>query len=161
MKDSQGATDAGERVTRIYFAGSISGGRDDQRLYRRIIDYLGKHGQVLTEHIGNLDLSADGELETSEADIYRRDMAWLAKADIVVAEVTTPSLGVGYEMAAAEQLDKPVLCLFRPCRDRRLSAMLAGNPHLTVRTYRDWSEIPPLIDEYISSVKVGRRATPS
>ena len=139
-------------MARIYFAGSISGGRDDHQLYRRIIDYLGKHGRVLTEHIGNLGLSADGEKGLSDEDIYRRDMAWLEMADIVVAEVTTPSLGVGYEMAAAARLAKPVLCLFRPRPGQRLSAMLAGNPHLTVREYQEWSEIPPLIDEYVSSV---------
>lgn len=38
---------------KIYFAGSIRGGRKDAGLYKKIIDYLGKYGEVLTEHIGN------------------------------------------------------------------------------------------------------------
>lgn len=33
---------------------------------------------------------------------------------MVVAEVTQPSLGVGYELGRAVALHKPVLCLFRP-----------------------------------------------
>lgn len=33
---------------------------------------------------------------------------------MVVAEVTQPSLGVGYELGWAVALGKPILCLFRP-----------------------------------------------
>ncbi|KAB0337781.1 hypothetical protein FD755_025470, partial [Muntiacus reevesi] len=46
--------------------------------------------------------------------IHDRDLAWLQQADAVVAEVTQPSLGVGYELGRAVALHKPVLCLFRP-----------------------------------------------
>lgn len=33
---------------------------------------------------------------------------------VVVAEVTQPSLGVGYELGRAVVLNKQILCLFRP-----------------------------------------------
>uniref|UniRef100_A0A8C2Y0N5 2'-deoxynucleoside 5'-phosphate N-hydrolase 1 n=1 Tax=Capra hircus TaxID=9925 RepID=A0A8C2Y0N5_CAPHI len=46
--------------------------------------------------------------------IHDRDLAWLQQADVVVAEVTQPSLGVGYELGWAVALHKPVLCLFHP-----------------------------------------------
>ena len=45
---------------KIYFAGSIRGGRDDKELYLEIINLLGKYGKVLTEHIGDKTLSAMG-----------------------------------------------------------------------------------------------------
>uniref|UniRef100_A0A4W2F8K6 2'-deoxynucleoside 5'-phosphate N-hydrolase 1 n=1 Tax=Bos indicus x Bos taurus TaxID=30522 RepID=A0A4W2F8K6_BOBOX len=50
--------------------------------------------------------------------IHDWDLAWLQQADVVVAEVTQPSLGVGYELGRAVALHKPVLCLFRPQSDR-------------------------------------------
>lgn len=36
---------------KIYFAGSIRGGREDAALYQRIIQYINKTEVVLTEHI--------------------------------------------------------------------------------------------------------------
>lgn len=37
---------------------------------------------------------------------------------VVVAEVTQPSLGVGYELGRAVDMKKKVLCLFRPSSGR-------------------------------------------
>lgn len=37
---------------KIYFAGSIRGGRDDASIYARLIEELKTHGEVLTEHVG-------------------------------------------------------------------------------------------------------------
>ncbi len=49
-----------------------------------------------------------------------------SEASIVIAEVTQPSIGVGYEIAAAEALEKTIVCLFRPDAGVRRSAMLAS-----------------------------------
>ncbi|MCL7970955.1 MAG: nucleoside 2-deoxyribosyltransferase, partial [marine benthic group bacterium] len=81
------------------------------------------------------DLSDGGEQGADDAHIYARDIDWLREADAVVAEVSTPSLGVGYEIARAAQMGKPVVCLFRPEAGRRLSAMIRGNPAVRVLEY--------------------------
>jgi hypothetical protein len=120
---------------RIYFSASISGGRDDAPRYAALISALSRRGSVLTEHIGNPDLSDGGEGDPSDTEIYARDIEWLEEADVVIAEVTTPSLGVGYEVARAAGMRKPVVCLFRPDRGRRLSAMIRGNPAVRVLEY--------------------------
>ena len=80
---------------KIYFAGSVRGGRDDKELYAEIVNKLGPFGTVLTEHLADKSLTSAGEGNISERDIYARDVEWLMSADAVVAEVTTPSLGVG------------------------------------------------------------------
>jgi nucleoside 2-deoxyribosyltransferase len=135
---------------KIYFAGSIRGGRGDASLYQQIIALLRKHGEVLTEHVGDTNLTAVGEDGSSDAVIYERDMAWLTQADVVVAEVTVPSHGVGYEVARAEGLGKPVLCLYRPGTARRLSAMLAGNSGLRCEAYGSVTELGPILDRFLS-----------
>jgi nucleoside 2-deoxyribosyltransferase len=134
---------------KIYFAGSIRGGRDDAALYRQIIALLKEYGEVLTEHIGGAELSSTGEESLPDEAIYARDMAWLAEADAVIAEVTVASHGVGYEIARAEVLGKPVLCIHRPSAGRRLSAMLAGNPMLRCETYASPNELRPIVERFL------------
>jgi len=136
---------------KIYFAGSIRGGRDDAVLYRQIIALLMEYGDVLTEHVGDASLTSTGEDGPSDEVIYERDMAWLTEADAVIAEVTTPSHGVGYEVARAEALGKPVLCLHRRTTGRWLSAMLAGNPALWCETYDSVEELRPILEQFLRS----------
>ncbi len=135
---------------KIYFAGSIRGGRGDVEIYGGIIAHLRGRGEVLTEHVGNVDLSSSGEEGLSDTAIYRRDIGWIAEADVVVAEVSTPSLGVGYEIAKAEELGKPVLCLFRESEGRSLSAMIDGSPKATIRRYESLRSAIAAIDEFLS-----------
>ena len=133
---------------KIYFAGSIRGGRDDHELYADIISLLQNYGDVLTEHVGGANLSVHGE-SLLDSEIYDRDLAWLREADVVVAEVTTPSLGVGYEIGKATEWNKRVLCLYRPADNRRLSGMLTGCPGVRVYEYRAVDELKEIFDEFL------------
>lgn len=135
---------------KIYFAGSIRGGRDDKDIYLQIIELLKTYGDVLTEHIGNSELTSYGE-SISDEFIYNRDMKWLNGADVVVAEVTTPSLGVGYEIGKAES-NKPVLCIYRKIENKRVSAMLAGNSNLLVKEYSDLATLTPIFANFFKSL---------
>ncbi len=134
---------------KIYFAGSIRAGRDDQELYHRLIQGLQRHGQVLTVHVGDPSLTQWGDDGPSDQNIYARDMAWLADADLIVAEVSTPSLGVGYELGRAESLGKPTLCLYREQDGRRLSAMVSGNPNMVVVRYQTVEEAQTYIRTFL------------
>jgi len=133
----------------IYFAGAIRGGRDDAELYGKLVTFLGQYGVVLTEHVGN-DVLLQEEQQLSEQEIFRRDMDWLDQADIVIAEVTTPSLGVGYELGVAHHLGKNILCLFRPQGDQRLSAMVTGNDFFEVQQYSNFTEACELITTFLN-----------
>ena len=87
---------------KIYFAGSIRGGRLDADLYRRMIEYMQKSHDVLTEHVVSPDLNLT-EQGKRDVEIYDQDTAWLRESDILIGECTCPSLGVGYELAYAEK----------------------------------------------------------
>lgn len=50
---------------KIYFAGSIRGGRDDAALYKRMIDYMKRTNVVLTEHIGKSNMSLKAQTKPS------------------------------------------------------------------------------------------------
>ena len=135
-------------MRKIYFAGSIRGGRADAELYRRMIEYIQKTDIVLTEHVGNLALSKIEGEEDREAAIYEQDTAWLRESDLVIAECTTPSLGVGYELAYAERFGKPVY-IFYDKRRTNLSAMLSGDKYFHLRPYSEEKEIYPMLDQIL------------
>ncbi len=131
----------------IYFAGSIRGGRGDRALYAEIIRSLQAYGRVLTEHIADESLTDDGET-LGDKDIHDRDIDWLRSATCVVAEVTTPSLGVGYEIGRAVEWKVPILCLFRSAEGRRVSAMIAGSEGVEMREYKDARDLPRIFDDF-------------
>jgi nucleoside 2-deoxyribosyltransferase len=136
---------------KIYFAGSIRGGRDDKDLYLQIIKVLSQYGSVLTEHIGEAALTSMGEAVT-ETFIYDRDVTWLLQSDVMVAEVTTASLGVGYEIGKAEGVGKQILCVYREIEGKKLSAMVMGNKNLVVKKYNSISELEQILKDFFSSL---------
>jgi len=134
---------------KIYFAGSIRGGREDAALYLQIIEYLKSFGEVLTEHIGDQKLTDLGDDGPTDRYIHDRDLEWLQSADVLVAEVTTVSMGVGYEIGRAVESGKKVLCLFRPESGKNLSAMIAGCPDLELVKYRNLNEAKAAIAGFL------------
>jgi hypothetical protein len=133
---------------KIYFAGAIRGGRQDAALYYEIVRQLQKHGEVLTEHVGDTELGVLGQ-DIGDTNIHDRDLDWLKNSDYLVAEVTTPSLGVGYEIGKATEWGKPVLCLYRPENGRSLSAMISGCDTVTVREYQSAPELKEIFAEFL------------
>ena len=131
-------------MKKIYFAGSIRGGRIDAELYNRLIGYMQKTSIVLTEHIGSphLNLLEQGK---RDIEIYDQDTAWLRESDVLIAECTCPSLGVGYELAYAEKIGKPCH-IFYDRTKTQLSAMLTGNPYFIIHPYENEDEIYLIID---------------
>lgn len=141
----------------IYFAGSIRGGREDVELYLQLIEHLRQYGNVLTEHVGDRTLALKGEDGLTNPAIHNRDMGWLGRSKRIVAEVTTASLGVGYEIGRIVERNewvkpeerKDILCLYRPSADRRLSAMIAGSIGVTNAEYQTIEGAKRIIDGWI------------
>lgn len=142
-------------ATTIYFSGAISGGRADVVLYRRLVEVLESEGYyVLAGAVAAEEVSAGGEtLHPSE--ICARDLAWLDQSDLVVAEVSVPSLGVGYEIAYATRIRRiPVIALYRKAFTQRCSAMISGDPDVHLIEYEDASAMLP---ELLESLRRLRR----
>ena len=111
----------------IYFCGSIRAGRQDVDLYGTLIEKLSKYGEVLTPFVADKSITVLGsEHSGGDKGIHDRDLELLSACSLVVAEVTVPSLGVGYELGRAVAMGKRVLCLYRPSEGRILSAMIRG-----------------------------------
>tara|TARA_B100001113_G_C20974822_1_gene563456 strand:+ start:318 stop:734 length:417 start_codon:yes stop_codon:yes gene_type:complete len=133
----------------IYFSGSIRGGRDDANIYHQIISYLKEYGNVLTEHIGNDSLTSDGEHKKSNKEIHDRDLELLQESDIIIAEVTNPSLGVGYEIAKAIQYQKKIICIYRKIYNKEISAMILGSDDLICIEYDNLEALKITLNSYL------------
>lgn len=129
---------------------SISGShsKGTEKINIQLIKYLKSFGEVLTEHFSNPDYKKVGETKISNKKIHDRDMKWLLKADLIVAEVSNASLGVGYEIGRAIENKKKILCLRKKSK-KRLSAMISGSEGLTLKEYKSIEDAKIIIDEYI------------
>lgn len=139
----------------IYFACSITGGRQDELAYQNLVAALQEHGhQVPTALLASPDVMPMEGLVTAD-EVYERDVNWIKECDCLLAEVSTPSHGVGYEIGLALSLGKKVLCLYR--QGCKVSKMILGNPNplLTVRSYETIEEGIYILDTYLAEINVG------
>ncbi len=135
---------------KIYFAGSIRGGRKDSEIYFEIVKILSKFGAVLTEHVADKNLSSYGEGKDDKY-IHDRDLRWIDECDVFVAEITTPSLGVGYEIRDSELKNKPTLCIYRQADDSKVSAMIAGSDTIVAESYKDIADLENIFEEFLKN----------
>ena len=133
-----------------YFSCSITGGRAEQQIYKRIVEHLQKRGwDVPTAHLAEAGV-LDEEVVIDPRVVYRRDVNWVLESDILVAEVSTPSHGVGYEIALAELHKKPVFCCYQ--QGKKVSKMILGNENslYQIYAYKEIDDLLPALDDFLT-----------
>jgi len=137
---------------KIYFACSITGGREYEKNYQAITRFLLDEGyEVPTAHLAESNI-LDLERVVNPSDVYARDVNWIQTSDILLAEISVPSHGVGYEIGYALNLGKPVLCIYN--QSRAISKMISGNPHplLTIKSYKNIDQALAHAKEFVNIV---------
>lgn len=119
----------------IFFTGAVRGGRSYQPEYAAIVEQLKNYGKVFSTHVSEDSLSQYGETNLAPDEIASREIQALTNADMVVAEVTTPSLGVGYLVKSATAQGKKVLALYKGKNALQLSAIIKGDRSVELYTY--------------------------
>ena len=109
----------------IYFACSITGGREDQQIYQALVQYLLENGHKVPTAILSSENAIEHEQIIPAKEVYERDTRWIRECDVLVAEVSTPSHGVGFEIAYALFSGKPVYCCYQV--GQTISKMILGN----------------------------------
>jgi 2'-deoxynucleoside 5'-phosphate N-hydrolase len=119
----------------VYFACSITGGREFEQVCQTIVQALLDAGHVVpTAFLAGSEVVGLEQIAAPQ-EVFSRDVEWIRQADALIAEVSTPSHGVGYEVAFALSLGKPVLCCYQ--QGRSVSKMITGNshPNIAIRSY--------------------------
>ena len=115
----------------IYFACSITGGRKDEQAYQGIVNALLENGHEVPTASFADPIVLGHEPILAPKDVYERDVGWIDGCDLLVAEVSTPSHGVGFEISYALNIGKPVFCVFQ--EGIAVSKMITGNTNPIIR----------------------------
>jgi nucleoside 2-deoxyribosyltransferase len=110
----------------IYFASSIRGEEFDKELREKWLRELSNIGSVINK-------TAYNSIPISDDEIFNQDINLIKQSDIMVAEVSSPSHGVGYEICYAESIDIPIICFH--LKHIKISAMIQGNTKILKKTY--------------------------
>jgi len=138
----------------IYFACSITGGRQEQGVYQVIVDTLLGDGHVVpTAHLSEPDVMVLEEV-VDPLEVFTRDIEWIEGCQVLIAEVSTPSHGVGFEVSYALSKNKSVLCLYK--QGKRVSKMLTGNnnPGIQMVSYQHPDQIPPILYDFLTKLNL-------
>ena len=140
-------------IMKIYFSGALRASTQGWDTYGQLIMHLKKYGKVLTSHFHHGAFSIGKKQEMSDEEIFELYIKLLKEADFVIQEVSTPSIGVGYETAKALELGKPVFCLYRSDTEKKLSTLISGNKAITLKSYNTLEEAFREIDVFIQKNK--------
>jgi nucleoside 2-deoxyribosyltransferase len=136
----------------VYFACSITGGREFEQVYQTIVQTLLDDGHLVpTSFLAGSEVMGLEKI-VSPLDVFTRDIDWINQADTLIAEVSTPSHGVGYEIAYALSLGKPVLCCYQ--EGRTVSKMITGNsnPRIRVKAYQTLQQAASFVQAFLDDV---------
>lgn len=137
---------------KIYMSGSIYGGTEKIDIYKKLIEALKNYGEILDDQIADENTIAK-EVFQNDEDIYKDLEAKLKIADIIFAEVSIPSLGVGYELGFADKLGKRIIAIYDETYTPKVSTMIRGNKRIKLIPYNDIAEIIDNLDEIITIYK--------
>ncbi len=136
----------------IYCAGPIRGNETYKNSFKKIIEFV--------EGLGNTVLSEFSDkfsstIPLTEKQTYKRDLKWIDGSKCMIAEISGPSLGVGFELSyAIFQRKLPVLALHNS-EVQQISAMIVGcdSPLLTIQKYGDDEDMKDIIKAYLTKIK--------
>lgn len=137
---------------KIYLACTVRGDRGGVLAGRAICARLQHHGhEVLTTHLLADDVDA-AESRLTADDVYRRDLEWLTSCDVLVAEASGSSYGVGFEvgyvLGRAQATGQRVVLLHDVARRDAVSRLITGNCDAACTTfgYGSIEELTAFID---------------
>lgn len=128
---------------RIYLACTIRGDRSRLAVARALGSAIEEAGHELLTGRFLEDGVEDEDGRLSAAEVFERDIRWLDACDVLVAEASGSSYGVGFEvgyvLSRADRTGKRVILLYDHALRDRVSRMISGNAHALCVTiaYRD------------------------
>lgn len=144
-------------LPKVYLAGPIRGDRTFIENYQALIRHFESSESVVA--LAELSLIGRSQPPQTDVGIYERDKGWLDQADCMVAEVSAPSLGAGYEIAYALHVRGiPVLGLHHRAV-KRISAMISGNtsPLIHIKSYENTEEMIAQAEIFVAQALGQRR----
>ncbi len=137
---------------KIYFGFTVAGDRSAIETARHVVRLLEKGGhEVLTRHLVD-DNAWDKDHQIAAREIYLRDMKWLQQCDLLIAEVSGSSFGIGFETGyLLGSSQKRALLFYRREVEKSISLLITGNshPNCTLVPYSSAEEVETYIKKAV------------
>lgn len=133
---------------KIYVSGSIYGGTQKIDTYKILIEELEKYGEVLDKQIADPN-TIENEKYQRDEDIFKSLEKQLMMADILFAEVSIPSLGVGYELGFADKIGKKIIAIYDENYTKKVSTMIRGNKRIKLIPYKNIEDITKNLEKLL------------
>ncbi len=131
-----------------YFGFTVAGDRSSIEIARRVVELLEDTGhEVLTRHLVS-DNAWQLDRLISPQQVYERDMRWLKQCDVLVAEVSGSSFGLGFETGyLLGATAKKAVLFYKRDVEKRISLLITGNtnPQCLVMPYTDVAEVEAFV----------------
>lgn len=141
----------------VYLACTVRGDRGGVLAGRAICERLQRHGHdVLTTHLLADDVDA-AESRLTDDEVFRRDVEWLSRCDVLVAEASGSSYGVGFEvgyvLGRARETGQRVILVYDASRRPSISRLITGNRDAACTTfaYSSLEELGAFTDRHFST----------
>ena len=129
---------------KVYFGFTVAGDRSAVDAARKIVGILDEMGhEVLTRHLVE-ENAWEADRSISPREVYLRDMKWLEKCDMFIAEVSGSSFGLGFETGyLLGATTKKVVLFYRQEVESKISLLITGITHPNCRQvpYSDLNEV--------------------
>lgn len=145
---------------KIFFASPIRGDRSNLEMSKFIVELIKEFGhKVLTEHtVKEKERLMEIENNFGHTNVYQRDMDWLKECDLMIAEASAPSFGVGYEAGyllggvnSSNKKNRKVIILYDKKIENSVSALTVGNTdsNAIVFGYESEEDIRQFLKNYL------------
>ncbi len=134
----------------IYCAGPMRGNSTYHQNYSEIVRVVESMGHTA---LSEKSSKFSSTILLSDKQIYTRDIKWIDGSKIMIAEVSGPSLGVGFEISYAMFVKKiPVLAVYQD-NAGQISSMISGcpNPLLQLKKFSNVDDLTITIKTFIAS----------
>ena len=132
----------------VYCAGPIKGDTKYQESYKDIVRIVESMDHTA---LAQFSSKIPSTIFLNDKQIYTRDMKWIDGSKVMIAEVSGPSLGVGFEIAYALFVKNiPVLAVYNE-QAQNISSMISGcnHPNLQLKKYYNQDDLARIIRNFI------------
>lgn len=107
-----------------------------------VLNRDGKKAEKISNIISNLGEEIISDWVTlknpnpglDERGIFERDYLAIKSCEVMLAEVSEPSIGIGMEIMLAHTLKKKIICIHQ---NKKISNFLKGIPNVSILSYDD------------------------
>ena len=132
----------------VYCAAPIKG---DQKFHNYCLDIIKQVSSLGHTALSELNSEFKPAIPLTDSEIFSRDIKWIDKSEIVIAEVSGPSLGVGFEIAYSIYKKKMNVLALVNSEAQDVSAMVTGchSELLTIKKYADTEDLKKSVSVFI------------